>query len=89
MRDFAKYTARLAKAVAAGERVIDVLEREPEIRDRPDAVAAGPLRGEVRLENVTFAYEPGHPVLRGITSKPGRVTSWPWSGRPASASRPS
>ena len=71
VRDFAKYTARLAKAVAAGERVIDVLEREPEIRDRPDAVAAGPLRGEVRLENVTFAYEPGHPVLRGIDFEAG------------------
>jgi ATP-binding cassette subfamily B protein len=71
VRDFAKYTARLAKAVAAGERVIDVLEREPEIRDLPGAVPAGPLRGEVRLENVTFGYEPSHPVLQGIDFEAG------------------
>lgn len=66
MRDFAKYTARLAKATAAGERVLDVFEREPDIQDRPDAKPAPPLQGSVRLEDVSFCYEPGHPVLSGI-----------------------
>src|SRR6266567_1720394 len=67
VQDFAKYTSRLAKASAAGERVIDLLERVPEIRDRPDAVRAPPLRGEVHFEDVTFAYEPGHPVLSDVS----------------------
>jgi len=66
LQDFAKYTARLAKTAAAGERVLDVLGREPEVRDRPDAVPAPPLKGDVRFEAVTFAYEPGRPVLDGV-----------------------
>ena len=67
VRDFAKYTGRMAKGVAAGERVLDVFQQEPDIEDSPDAVSAPPLRGDVRFESVTFSYEPGHPVLREIS----------------------
>src|SRR2546422_2406708 len=63
VQDFAKYSSRLAKATAAGERVIDLLERVPEVRDLPDAVRAPSFRGDVKFENVSFAYEPRHPVL--------------------------
>ena len=67
VRDFAKYAGRLAKATAAGERVVDLLERVPDVTDRPDAVPAPALRGAVRLEGVGFAYEPGHPVLHDVS----------------------
>src|SRR2546427_12152810 len=40
VQDFAKYTGRLAKATAAGERVIDLLERVPDVCDSPDAARA-------------------------------------------------
>ncbi len=66
VRDFAKYTARLAKATAAGERIIDVFEREPDIRDRLDATTARALQGLVQFQGVHFGYAPGHPVLHDI-----------------------
>jgi ATP-binding cassette subfamily B protein len=66
VQDFAKHTGRLAKAAVAGERVLDVLERIPEVRDLPGAVPAPPLQGAVRFENVSFAYEPGKTVLEHI-----------------------
>ena len=66
VQDFAKYTSRLAKATAAGERVIDLLERVPDVRDLPNAVAAPPFKGEVRLEGVFFAYEKDQPVLQDV-----------------------
>ena len=66
VRDMAKYTARLAKAAAAGERVIDVFERAPEVRDLPGAVPAPPFQGAVRFERVGFAYESGRRVLEAI-----------------------
>jgi ATP-binding cassette, subfamily B, bacterial len=66
VRDFAKYTGRLAKATAAGERVLDVFEREPDVQDSPDATPAPPLRGVVRFEHVYFGYEADTPVLKGI-----------------------
>jgi ATP-binding cassette subfamily B protein len=65
-KDFAKYSGRLAKAAAAGERVLDVLQRVPEIRDLPDAVPAPALQGRIRFDAVTFAYEPGREVLRQV-----------------------
>jgi ATP-binding cassette, subfamily B, bacterial len=67
LEDFAKYTGRLAKATAAGEQVIQLLDREPTVVDRPNAPAAPRFRGEVRFEDVWFAYEPGHPVLKGMS----------------------
>lgn len=66
VRDTAKFAGRLAQAAASGERVLDVLDTEPAIRDAPDAVDAPPFRGEVRFESVSLSYEPGHPVLRDI-----------------------
>jgi ATP-binding cassette, subfamily B, bacterial len=66
VRDLAKYTGRIAKATAAGERVVTLLDTAPEIDDRPDAVEAPVLRGAVRFENVSFGYEPNHPVLRDL-----------------------
>jgi len=66
VRDFAKYTGRLAKASAAGERVLDLLDRAPDVRDLPGAVPAPAFRGAVRFDRVSFAYEPGRPVLEEI-----------------------
>ncbi len=67
MRDFAKYTARLAKASAAGERVLDILDTDPTIRDQDGAVAAPAFRGALSFENVSFEYEPGVYVLDGFS----------------------
>jgi ATP-binding cassette subfamily B protein len=74
-KDFAKYTGRLAKAAAAGERVVTLLDQAPEVRDRPGAVPAPPFRGEIRFDQVGFAYVPDHPVLEGIDLhvQPGRL----------------
>jgi ATP-binding cassette subfamily B protein len=74
VQDFAKYAGRLAKATAAGERVMDLLERVPDVRDLPGATRAPLFRGEICFENVGFCYEPGRPGLEGIhlVARPGQ-----------------
>ena len=67
VQNFAKYTGRLAKAAASGERILNVLAQEPEVRDRPGARPAPIFTGAVRLENLTFGYETDQPVLHDIT----------------------
>ena len=67
IQDFTKYTGRLAKASAAGERVIDLLERVPDVRDNPDARRAPPFVGRVQFQGVSFAYEDSRDVLDGIS----------------------
>ncbi len=66
VRDFAKYAARLSKAAAAGERVVDLLD-EDAVRDLPGARAAPRFAGAVRFEGVTFAHRAeGRRVLAGL-----------------------
>src|SRR5262249_1561344 len=52
---------------ASIDRVLEVLEAEPEVRDRPGAPPLGPVRGHLRLDRVTFGYEPGRPVLQDVS----------------------
>ena len=66
VQDFAKYAGRLAKATAAGERVIDLLERVPDVRDAEGARRAPAFRGRVEFVDVSFAYEHSQPLLEGI-----------------------
>ena len=66
LRDFAKYSARIAKASAAGERVMELLDQEPGVRERPDARPAPRFRGDIRLHRVCHAYDDGRLVLRDI-----------------------
>ena len=65
-QEFAKYTARLAKAAAAGERVIEILEQQPTIRDASDAQPAPRFRGHIELNDVVFGFHPEHPILAGV-----------------------
>ncbi|WP_353931286.1 ABC transporter ATP-binding protein [Okeanomitos corallinicola TIOX110] len=66
VQNFAKYTGRLAKAAASGERILDILQQQPEIRDLPNATPAPIFRGEVCFEHVNFGYEPGQVLLEDI-----------------------
>ena len=66
VRDLTKYSGRIAKATASGLRVLDVLDREPAVRDAPDASPAPTFHGAARFEGVSFSYEPGKPVLRDL-----------------------
>jgi ATP-binding cassette subfamily B protein len=67
MRDLAKYTGRIAKASASGERVLEVLDTTPEVHDLPGAAPAPRLQGGVRFERVSFAYTAATPVLHELT----------------------
>jgi ABC-type multidrug transport system fused ATPase/permease subunit len=53
-------------AVAALDKIIDVMDEEPEVRDRPGAVELPRIEGHVRFENVHFGYGDGPEVLHGI-----------------------
>jgi ATP-binding cassette subfamily B protein len=66
MRDLAKYTGRIARASASGERIVDLLDTTPEIVDTSWARPAPRFYGDVRFEGVRAAYTPSRPALDGI-----------------------
>ena len=58
---------QIGKSLVSGERIIDLLNAEPTVRDEPGAAPAPPLDGRVSLEGVRFAYEDeAGEVLRGV-----------------------
>ena len=57
VREYAKYTGRLSKALAAGERVVNLLDEQPDITDKPNAKVLPSARGEIRFEHVKFSYD--------------------------------
>ncbi|HUU43293.1 MAG TPA: ABC transporter ATP-binding protein [Planctomycetota bacterium] len=65
-------------AMAAGERIFQLLDTVPDVKDRPDAAVLGPVTGRVRMEDVTFGYDPAKPVLEKIDldAKPGQTVAF-------------
>ncbi|MHA1153794.1 MAG: ABC transporter ATP-binding protein [Alphaproteobacteria bacterium] len=66
IKRLARLNANLQEGLAAATRVFALLDREPEIRDAPDAVALEIAAGGVRFEGVTFSYDTEGPTLRDI-----------------------
>jgi ATP-binding cassette, subfamily B, multidrug efflux pump len=60
-----QYT-QLQRAMAGGERIIEVLDTKPDIVDAPDAVVLPDVRGEVQFDDVSFEYIRGTRVLDHI-----------------------
>jgi len=78
VREVARIFAELQMAHAAAERVMGLLNTEPDIKDRPGLSDQWPpLQGAVEFEHVSFAYNPLEPVLEDFSLKvePGQTVA--------------
>ncbi len=68
---------QLTEAMAGLERMREVMRERPEDEDPRRTVPLPDIRGEVAFDEVVFAYEPGKPVLEGVSfrAEPGTVTA--------------
>ena len=68
----------LQSGLAGVKRVYEVLDRDPVIKDAPDAVALPKKQRTLALENVGFQYRDGVPVLQGVDVRiePGRMVAF-------------
>ncbi|MEX2227913.1 MAG: ABC transporter ATP-binding protein [Dehalococcoidia bacterium] len=66
VRDLVLQYTQLQRAMAGGERVIEVLDTKPEFEDKADALELGEVDGRVDFNNVTFNYVEDVPVLANI-----------------------
>ena len=89
INQFTQQSNFLLAALAGAERVFEAMDQPVEVDEgqvvlekqpqggwrwkKPDGTTV-PLRGDVRFQDVTFGYEEGHPILKGITlfAKPGQ-----------------
>jgi subfamily B ATP-binding cassette protein MsbA len=68
---------QLTEAFAGLDRTSEIMAELEENQSPERTIKMPPIRGKVRFENVEFAYDPGKPVLHGISflAEPGMVTA--------------
>lgn len=67
MTGLLQINVQIQGALAAFDRIFDLLDRRPEVTDRPGAVDFDGVQGEIGFHGVTFAYEEGRPVLHDVS----------------------
>lgn len=76
LKHLVKVNNVIQRALGAAERMFEIIDEEPEIVDRPDALELGRCQGAVDFEGVNFAYE-DEIVLQDFTAalRPGEVVA--------------
>ena len=76
-RRLARVQVNLERALVNARMIYEILDIEPRQRDLPNAADLVVADGEIRLDRVSFSFEPGRPVLRDVsfTARAGGVTA--------------
>jgi ABC-type multidrug transport system fused ATPase/permease subunit len=77
IQNISELGVQFMEALVSGERVLDLLQTAPRIRDSRSAVTAPAFRGDVRFEAVSFGYARGVPVLQNLSfgAAPGEMVA--------------
>ena len=66
LRRLVMFAEQYMQGTAGFERFLEIMRTEPEIRDAPDAEELGEVEGRIDLNDVSFHYDNGVPVLRHV-----------------------
>ncbi len=55
------------RGLASGQRVLELIDTEPLVRDKPDAVTIGGFQDRISVRSVSFSYEADTPVLSDVS----------------------
>ena len=75
IQDLARVYSEMQHSIASAERIFKLVDTPPEVHDRPDAIEAKTLLGEIEFDAVDFFYEDRKSVLSDFTLKvnPGEM----------------
>ena len=77
MRKLSSFSETFANGFAGLKRFVDVMRTEPTVQDKPNARELKNVRGEIRVDHVSFAYDSDLPVLHDVnlTVAPGETVA--------------
>ena len=75
--EVANIVGELQSAFAAAERVFALIDAPPEPPDAEDAIVLQQVKGEVKIEDITFGYTPEKPIIQNFSlhAKPGSLVA--------------
>ena len=77
IRGIGAITNMYSRSMSAGQRIIEILDTESLVKDKPDAIQLGKMKGQVIFEDVNFSYDPMVPALHSInfSVQPGQLVA--------------
>ena len=77
IRQLTMHYSIFQRAMAAGERIFEVIDVPIEVKDKPNAITLKNTDGSIEFKNVTFGYVPDEPILTNISFKvePGETVA--------------
>jgi len=67
IRSLTRLNHSLQRAAAAAERVFEIMDAEPEVDDKEDAIELPTIRGDIKIDNVVFSYDDEKSALDDIS----------------------
>jgi ATP-binding cassette subfamily B protein len=66
-----------SRSTSAGQRILEILDTESPVKEKPDASELGRLKGQVIFEDVSFSYDHMAPALHGVnfSVQPGQLVA--------------
>lgn len=73
LENFIQLLQLIKMQLVPAQRILETLDEEPKIQDRPGAPKIGPISGKIEFKDVHFSYVEGRPALQGVnfTINPG------------------
>jgi ATP-binding cassette subfamily B protein len=66
IQDLARVFAEMQRSLASAERIFTLADTPPEIKNKPNAIDPGTIRGDITFEHVSFWYEDEMPVIKDL-----------------------
>ena len=77
MRQLGMMVNLYSRTVSAGQRILEILDTESKVREKPEAIEVGRAKGRVTFENVSFSYDNISPALNNVSFEvqPGQLVA--------------
>ena len=77
VRRLGMLTNLLSRTVSAGGRILEILDTESAVQEKPDAIELGRLKGQVSFEDVSFSYNSMAPAIENVSFsvQPGQLVA--------------
>ncbi len=77
IQDLSMFWNNVQSAMAAAERVFELIDTEVEVKEKPNAAKIPRIKGEIAYSNVTFGYNPAQPIISSVdlTVKPNSTVA--------------